>query len=163
MTDIAITPAPADRVLPLNRDLRAARNSLFPEGHKRNRHWHDAGPGVTQDTIRDRAYWSMVATKLQRHDTITVLADDESWEAELVIERVVQDAAEVSVRKVMGRQSIMQAGRVVDGIGEFVSEWRAGLGWCIIRRKDGVPVVQGHANEAVAIAEWQRMQPRKVA
>ena len=161
MSDLATaTSAP---VKPLDRSLRAANNSLTLEEHKRNRHWHRAASGVTQDTIRDQSYWALLARNLHRHDIVTVLADDESWEIELTVEKVLQDAAVVSVRKVYSRTPINDAGRVVDGIGNFFSEWRPNQGWCVVRAADGVAVIKGCALEATAIAEWQRAQPRKVA
>lgn len=163
MIEIAAAPSSSARVEPLDRNLRAAKGSLSPEEHWRNRHRHKAGPGVTQDTIRHLEYWAFLAPKLRRHDLITILADDESWEIEACVERVLQDAAEISVRKVHKRQSNAHAGRVVDGVGNFFSEWRAGQAWCIVRAKDSIPVVQGHLLEATAIAEWQRLQPRKIA
>lgn len=147
---------------PLDRALRAGKNALSLEETQRQRHWHRAGAGVTQDSIRAQDYWAHVAKKLRRHDIIVCLADDESWEIELTVEQVLQDAAVVSVRKVYSRMPINHAGRAVDGIGDFFSEWRPNKGWCVVRRKDGVAVVEGHSIEALAIADWQKRQPRKV-
>lgn len=152
-------------VSPLDRTLRAGKNSLKPHGHTRQYWWHRAGTDVTQDNVRHTEYWSTIAKQLARHDIITVLAEDETWELELCVERVLphEAGAIVSVRKAYKREGIVHAGRVVDGLGDFYSEWRPGLGWCVIRRKDGHPVVQGHTMEVTAVAEWQRAQPKRAA
>ena len=163
MTEVVTAETATDKVLPLDRRLRAAKGALILAEHKRREWWHDAGPNVTQDHIRHPDYWAMLAPQLIRHDLITVLSVDQSWEALLCVERVRQDGADVSVRKIASRTTIVSAGQVVDGIGDYVSEWRAGDGWCVIRVKDGVPIVKGHGLEATAIADWRAKQPRKVA
>jgi hypothetical protein len=160
-TDIAEKAAEADAPVPFKAEV-AKRNSLMPEGHGRQRMTHKVAPGVTQDDVRHPDYWRNIAPLLSRHDLITIYADDESWEIEACVERVLQGGAHISVRKVYKRETLVHAGRIVDGLGDFYSEWRVGLGWCIVRRRDGHPVVQGHTLEANAIADWQRQQPRKV-
>lgn len=163
----AVTPkispeAPDEAVAPFDNSLRASKTNLQPEGHSRNRYWHKAGPGVTQDHIRHQDYWANLAKRFTRHDIVTVMADDESWEAELCAEHVIHGAVQMSVRKVYKRVSTVHAGRVVDGLGNFFSQWRAGDGWCIVRRDDGHPVIRGHTLEATAIAQWHREQPKMV-
>ena len=162
MSTTPAKPEPADKVEPLDRKLRAPSNSLQQEGQWRVFHHHRVGPGVTQDTIRHPDYWAAVAKKLHRHDIIVILANDESWEVEACVERVLFSGAHISVRKVYKRQSMSDGGTVL-GNGEFFTEWRPAGGWCVVRRSDNVPVDQGYALEELAIAAWQKRQPRKVA
>lgn len=161
MTDLAVAER-TDKVEPLDPRLRAAKNSLQLEGHWRNHHQHKVGPGVTQDTVRHPDYWASVATKLHRHDIIYILANDETWELEACVERVLHGGAHISIRKLYKRQGIADGGTIL-GNGEFYSEWRPAGGWCVARRSDDVAVVQGFALEELAIADWQKRQPRKVA
>lgn len=145
-----------------NIKARASGNSLKQEAHVRQRHWHRAAPGVTQDDIRHPDYWGRLVRQLHRHDIITVLADDETWELEIVVERVLDDGARVSVRKAYKRETVAEASMIVDANGEFYAEWVPGKSWCIVRKKDGLAVVQGHSERTNAVAEWRRTQPKKV-
>jgi hypothetical protein len=160
------TPSPAtpdDKVVSLlKRDQRAQKNSIKLIAHARQHHFHKAGPGIGADEMRTQDYWSNVCHLLTRHDIITAITDDESQEFELVVERVVQGGAQVSVRKVYARETVVHAGRIVDGIGNFYTEWRAGKGWCIVRKSDGHPILTGHTLEENAIAQWRREQPKMV-
>ena len=163
MTNALDAPVLPERLAPLSLGKRAQTNSLALVETKRQWHWHRVGPGVTQDDIRDLRYFGLVSRQLRRHDLITIIADDESWEVEVVVERVLADSAEIRVRKVYPRTSINHAGRAVDDRGEYASEWRAGMSWCVIRRSDDCAVVKGHADETTAIAEWRAKQPRRAA
>ena len=163
MTTAIDAPVLPERLAPLSLAKRAQPTSLSLVETKRQWHWHRAGAGVNQDDIRDVRYFGLLASRLRRHDLITILAEDESWEVECVVERVMREAAEIRVRKVYPRTSINHAGRAVDDLGEYASEWRAGMSWCIIRRSDDCAVVRGHSDETTAIAEWRAKQPRRAA
>ena len=117
MTEVVTAETATDKVLPLDRRLRAAKGALILAEHKRREWWHDAGPNVTQDHIRHPDYWAMLAPQLIRHDLITVLSVDQSWEALLCVERVRQDGADVSVRKIASRTTIVSAGQVSNQTG----------------------------------------------
>lgn len=163
MVDVAVADAPkakADDQAPTR--VRLPKGTLFEEGQYRRRWMVKAPANATQDDVRHQDFLGPVATKLTRHDIITILADDETWEMECCVERVMQDAVQISVRKLYSRETQVHPGRVVDGLGNFYSEWRAGEGWCIVRRKDSHAIIKGHALEATAVAQWQREQPRQV-
>lgn len=156
-------PGATATVTPLNKKLRASPRKLSLIEHKR-RHWFiKAEPGTGADELRHPDYWSPVCNQFTRHDLITVLTDTEDQEIELCVERVLRDGLTVSVRKVYSRESIATPGSIVDGVGNFRSEFRAGKGWCIIRAADGHPIIEGHGIEANAIAQWRREQPKSVA
>jgi hypothetical protein len=128
------------------------------EGASRRRFFHKAPPGTSKEDPLYPGWWGNVCRQLLRHDVVTLLSDDESWEAEYCVEAVRMDGAEVSVRKVYARKGIVAAQTpVADG---FHTEWRPGEAWCVVRQKDGLPVVRGHALEASAVAQWRREQPR---
>ncbi|OYX39024.1 MULTISPECIES: hypothetical protein [unclassified Sphingomonas] len=144
-------------------NLRAEANSLLPEGHQRQRFWHKAKAGIEKEDLLYPQYWSKASRLVGRHDIITVIADDESWEVECCVERAFDGGATVVIRKVYARTSIAGAGRQVDDVGDFYSEFRPNDSWCVIRRKDGHPIVKGFANEAAAVAAWRAGLPRKAA
>lgn len=121
-----------------------------------------AAEGETQDLIRHPDYFGLAAPKLRRHDLITVFGPREEWEVELVVERVLVGSVYTAARKNYGREGFTEKTTVIDGKGDFFSEYRPSGGWCIIRAADGHPVITGHAIEANAIAEWRQNQPRPV-
>lgn len=134
------------------------------EDSYRRRKWLKAPPGVTKEDLLYEGFWKNVCKQFVRHDIITVLADDESWEAELAVEAVRHDGAEVSMRKIYSRKPIASTSMTALGDDqEFHTAWRPGLSWCVIRRKDDFAVERGHSSEGAAIMAWQRAQPRKVA
>lgn len=134
------------------------------EGQFRRRLFIKAPPGVTAEDIRYESFWKNVCKRFVRHDVVTVLADDESWEAELAVEAVRHDGLEVSMRKLYGRKPISSTSMTALGDdGAFHTAWRPGLSWCVIRRQDDFAVERGHSSEGAAILAWQRAQPRKVA
>jgi hypothetical protein len=152
----AATASPVDLKRP-----RAAPNSLKLEEHCRRRWWHKALPGVTHEDPLYEGYWVGISTGMTRHDVIYVLADMEDWELELRVERVTLAGAVVSVSKKITRHPIIATStQVAPG---FHSEYRGGDAWCIVREKDGHPVIKGHTLEGGAIAQWYREQPRAVA
>lgn len=151
------------KVAPLDRKARADAKGLAL-AEQRRRHWLlKAAPDVGADELRHPDYWANVCSRFTRHDIITVLTDAEDQEIELCVERVLRDGLTVSVRKVHARESIATPGSAVDDAGAFRSEFRAGKGWCIVRAADGHAVIEGHAIEANAVAQWRREQPRAVA
>lgn len=145
----------------------AVKRPRFPSGmvslaeHKRRHFLLKAPPGMTQEDARNFDAWAHIAKSFTRHDLVTVLADDESWELECCIEAVRSDGCEVSPRKVYSRKPVKAAATILNE--EFRAEWRAGFGYCVIRIADDHPVVAGHHTEALAILEWQRSQPKRVA
>ncbi|MCH2240053.1 MAG: hypothetical protein MK060_19445 [Blastomonas sp.] len=144
----------------MERKLRASVIELAEQ--RRRTWWHRAKVGATQDTVRYPEYWANVARQLNRHDLITILAEDETWEMEACVERVTINGAELSVRKVFKRDPLADGASVVDDIGEFIAERVAGKGWCIRRVKDGHLILEGHEMKASVVAEFHRTRPRKV-
>lgn len=143
---------------------RARMGTVHDEGAYRRRFWIKAPAGATKEDPLYSNFWSTISKQLGRHDIVTVLADDESWELELCIEAVNHNGAEVTLRKHYSRKSVASTSMTQLGdAGEFHSAWRASLGWCIIRKKDDFPVERGHQSEGAAILAWQRAQPKKVA
>lgn len=160
---VALAEVDTDRVLPLDRNKRVAKQALVLEEHKRRHWWIDAASGVTKDDVRHHEFWAHIAPQLRRHDLITVVDFEQSWEMLVCVEKVAQTGADVSVRKVAPRTPIQSAVERVDDAGEYVAEWRGGESWCVVRVRDGIPMVKNHSQKAAAIAEWRGRQPRKVA
>jgi hypothetical protein len=128
------------------------------EAQHRRRWWLKAPPEATREDAMHPAFWAHVARWLSRHDVITLLAFDESWELELRVETVRQSGAEVSVSKNYARQPINLAGTPITD--QYRSEYRAGEGWCVVRSHDGVAVVRGHTLEVSAINQFHREAQR---
>lgn len=129
-------------------------------GHKRRFLIVKAGPGHTVDDIRHPAYFGIHANRFGRHDIVIVLLDDETQEIELCVERVTQNEVYCSVRKVYQREGLG------DGSTQLAPNFRTkrvpGKDWCVERVNDGALVITGHQQEANAIAQWRREQPRVV-
>ena len=139
---------------------RADRHSMKLEEQHRRRWFLQAPLGTTQDDVRYGEFFANLARQFARHDLITVLAPDESWELELCVEAVRHGEVECTVRKVYSRKGIGSTHTpVAPG---YHAEYRAGSGWCVIRQSDGFAVERGHGLESIAIAAWQRAQPRPV-
>lgn len=136
--------------------LQKASCKLSEQGR---RFWFiKAPPGTTQEDPRYPDFWADAAKVFCRHDIIFLIPDDESWEMEMRVEAVRADGVEISVSKVYARKGIVQAMTMVGP--DHHSEYRPGMGWCVVRVSDKFPVVKGHALEQTAIAQWQREQPR---
>ncbi|API58746.1 hypothetical protein BSL82_04970 [Tardibacter chloracetimidivorans] len=133
--------------------------NIMPMEHMRRHFMLKAPPGMTQEDARYLEAWKHVGKQFQRHDIVYLLADDESWELEICIEAVRLNGCEVSVRKVFSRKPVNTVATILSD--DFRAEWRAGMGFCVVRIHDDVPVVKGHHSEAAAILEWQRTQPKK--
>jgi hypothetical protein len=97
---------------------------------------------------------------LRRHDIVTVLACDESWELECRIEAVRLDGCDISISKNIPRTAVKLAETPLGT--DHHTQWRPGEGWCVIRRSDGFPIIRGHGLEGAAIAQFHREQPRPV-
>lgn len=140
---------------------RIAPHAPIEAQQYRRTFWMKAPPEATREDLGYLEFWGGVRKYLTRHDIVHVLADDESWEVECCIEAVRADGCEITVRKAYSRKPISAASTPLGD--HHRSEWRAGLGWCVVRIADGVPVIKGHQSEVAATMEWQRTQPRKVA
>lgn len=143
-----------------DRDARIPLNAVKLAEHHRRHHWVKLEPGVTVEAIRYPATWANTYKKFQRHDLITILTNDESQEVEACVEKVTRDGVTLSVRKIHKREPINHAGQMLeDGIQtQCIDGW-----WCVVRLKDGHPIISGHATEASAITQFRREQPRKAA
>lgn len=144
--------------------LKLNPSTLHPTGHSRRFFGPVRAPaGATQDDCRSPYFLARCAQRLVRHDIIFVLADDESWELELCVEKALPTEVHVSARKAYSRQSIAGASLAVDDAGEYRAEFRAGQAWCIVRTSDGHAIIEGRANAGSAIAEFRSREPRKAA
>jgi hypothetical protein len=147
-------------VTPPAKALRLPHGSLKLVEHCRRMWFVQAPEGTTKEDPLYPGFWVNESKKFTRHDIIFLIAPDEAWEMELTVEAVRVDGIEVGVRKVYSRKGIMPT--MTEVAPGFHTEYRAGSGWCVIRRKDNHPIVKGAALESIAIAEWQRQQPRPV-
>jgi hypothetical protein len=139
---------------------RADRHSMKLEEQHRRRWFLQAPLGTTQEDVRYPEFFADLARQFARHDVVTVLAPDESWEMELCVEAVRAAEVECTVRKLYSRKGVGSTHTpVAPG---FHAEYRAGMGWCVIRQSDNFAVERGHGLESIAIAAWQRAQPRPV-
>lgn len=149
------------KIDPANLRIRVA--DLKDEGHARRRFFVRAPERTTNESPLYPGFFANVTKMLSRHDLITIMADDESWEMEVVVEAVILGGAEVSVRKVYSRKAIRQAMTTLSDTDH--TEWRSGRGWCVIRRMPGRPeqaIIEGHGTEVGAKLEWTRSQPAPV-
>lgn len=146
---------------PAGKRPRIAPHAPLEAGQFRRTFWMKAPPEATQEDARYMEFWTGVQKYLQRHDIVIVLADDESWELECCIEAVRAAGCEISVRKIYSRKPISAASSPLGDTHR--SEWRAGMGWCVVRISDGAAVIKGLQSEAAAVLEWQKTQPRKAA
>jgi hypothetical protein len=123
------------------------------------RHWWFQAPAeATREDPLHPSFWANVCKHFRRHDLITLLANDEGWELELCVEAVRQSGADVSVRKNYSRSGMDRAGTPVGS--EHRTEYRGTDGWCIVRVKDGHPIIRGHTLEVSAINQFHREQPK---
>lgn len=133
---------------------------LMDESQWRRRLVVIAPEGLEKDDLRYPDTWSLICPKVSRHDVVTVIACDESWELECRVEAVKATGVEVSIAKNVSRIGVVQAETQLGP--DHHTQWRPGKGWCVIRRSDGHIMVQGHAIEASASAEFFRNQPKIV-
>lgn len=77
------------------------------EDTKIRRYFLRAPAEATVEDLKRREYWKTAAHLLSRHDVVTVLADDEEWQAECVVEKSLRGVgADVTVARVIERQGI---------------------------------------------------------
>ena len=158
---MAVAVAEKQTEAPLSRNCRLAANAGGLIEQFRRWWFFRAPEGADKEAPLYPEFWAAVGRRLARHDMITLLAPDESWEMECCVEKTLGDAgAVVTVRKVHSRHGIVPTmTEVAPGIH---SEWKPELGWCIVRQKDQVILERGHGLEATAIAQWRAKQPRPV-
>ena len=128
------------------------------EEQHRRRWFMKAPPEATREDPMHPSFWVNVKRHFTRHDIVTLLADDESWELEICIEAVRHSGADVSIRKNYGRTAINLAGTAIGD--KHRTEYRSGDGWCVCRVSDGVPIIRGHTLEVSAINQFHREQPK---
>lgn len=128
---------------------------------RRQTHFCKVPTGATKEDLLREDFWKLVSEKLNRHDVIIVLGDDESWEAELRVEHSHGAGAQVSVVKVIKRKSFAD-GATLLGDGQFVTAYKDG-GWCVLRTQDQYAVLTGYATEGAVMLKWLSEQPRKVS
>lgn len=149
----AVSTAPATRP-----EIKGTAFTLFEQ---KRQVWTCKAPGgATAEDLLYPSFWKAVAGKVSRDDIIFAIADDGSWECECRVEAPKPDGIEISIVKKMKRKPFSQRQTVL-GDGQFVTAYQNGS-WCVLRVKDGFPVIRGHATEGAAITMWLREQPRKV-
>lgn len=164
MSSVTIADTPSSRPIDKSTDDKPKRPvldrvDLFE--HSRQVWTCKAPPGATTEDLLYEEFWQRAARRLNRHDIVFVIADDESWEAELRVEKSGPLGVEVSVVKKMKRTSFT-SNRTILGDGEYVTTYQDGA-WCVLRTKDKHPIIQGHATESAAIGHWLREVPRRGA
>ena len=152
----------ADNVVPSHAPgsgaIRLANQTPRQEEQYRRRWFIKAPFGATREDPLHPSFWTNVSRHFTRHDVVSLLADDESWELEICIEAVRQSGCDVSVRKNYGRTAINMAGTPIGD--SYRTEYRSGDGWCVCRVSDGFPVIRGHTLEVSAINQFHREQPK---
>jgi hypothetical protein len=156
-TDLAEKTKP-EAEAPGSGAIRLPAKPLTLEEFGRRRFFGKAPQGATQEDPLHPEFWIGVCSQLRRHDIFRLLAHDESWEMEIIIETVRQKGADVSVSKVMKRTPLNMVGTPVGD--DHRTEYRAGEGWCVVRVKDGHPVVRGYSIEASAVNAFHRELPK---
>ena len=157
-TGIEVAESPKQSPPPRSDLVRLRAGALKEAVHCRNKHYVKAPPGATRDDVRHPSFWGAEAKKLRRHDEITLLADDETWQLELIVESVAMASAEVTVVKNIARVGIDRS-RTWLGDAHYV-EWRPGDGWCVFRASDDFPISRGHTLKVSAINQFHRDQPK---
>jgi hypothetical protein len=155
----AVATKPALEEMKIGRP-RIPGGMLVQEGQHRRRFWLKLPPGMTDEDVRYPEVWVHLARQVVRHDLLTLLAADESWELEVCVEKVLATGVEISARKKIGRTPIVAA-TVPAGDG-YHADYSFREGWHIVRQKDGVILTRNHGSAALAIAQFQREQPRSV-
>ena len=155
--------ATAEKVVdaPAAKRLRVAAGTIRTEDHVRRRWFVKAPAGATKEDCLYESFWAEIAKNFTRHDIIFLLADLEDWELELRVEKVTAAGAVVSLSKSYTRHPIKQTQTVLNE--NHCTEYVSGKAWCVRRLSDGHLVITGHAQEAAAMAEWHRRQPKVVS
>lgn len=136
-------------------------NAIAEEAQVRRRWFVKAPAGTTQDDVRTEVFWKRAAASLGRHDLVTVLADDESWQMEVVVEKSRADVGvEISVLKVQSRTPVT-SNMTMLGDGTHYVQFVPNQGYCVIRVSDGAIISGGHTSEGAATLTWLREAPRK--
>ena len=141
--------------------------SITPSGNKRKlvqrriqqaefaRNIFDVTPdtGTSLDEMLDEAYWANVASMLNPKDRIEVLAEDNSFFAELLVLSTSKLAAKVVVLRSMEIGKVDRE-TVASDNSRCRVEWKGGnLKWCAIRDNDIIR--DGFATEAEA-ERWKK-------
>lgn len=150
--------APADAGLP--KIARLPIQGLKLVEQCRREHWAKAPAGANRDDVRHPEFLANVSKNLRRHDVIHLLADDESWQLELIVETVRLNAVDVTVVKNISRQGLDTAQTWIDA--DHFIEYRPSHGWCAVRAKDSFPVVSGQGSPEGARHVFFARQPKKV-
>lgn len=147
----SLTPVKRPKLAPLR---------LMDEAQWRRRLVVIAPEGLEKDDLRYPESWSLIGPRVSRHDIVTVVAADESWELECRVEAVKATGVEISIAKNLSRVGVTQAETQLGP--DHYTQWRPGKGWCVVRNSDGHAIIQGHPIEASASAEFFRNQPKVV-
>lgn len=158
MSSPARKPSP-EQLTPVKRPKLPVQK-LMDESQFRRRLVVVAPAGLEKDDLRYPESWSLIAPKVSRHDIVTVIASDESWELECRVEAVKATGVEISIAKNVSRIGVVQAETQLGP--DHFTQWRPGRGWCVIRRSDGHELINGHTIEASASAQFFREQPKVV-
>jgi hypothetical protein len=157
MTAPAVATKPALEEMKIGRP-RIPGGQIVEEGQHRRRFWLKLPPGMTDEDVRYPETWVHFTRYVVRHDLVTLLAADESWELEVCVERVLTTGVEVSVRKKISRKGIEAVTLpVAEG---YRCEWSPRNDWHVIREADGHVVTRNHGLASSAIAQWRAEQPR---
>ena len=139
---------------------RLPMRSLELAEQVRREFWTNAPPGASHDDIRHPEFFVNVSKDLRRHDVIHVLANDETWQVEMIVEAVKQTSVDVSVVKKISRVGLDVSQTWLDS--DHFVEYRPGKGWCAIRAKDGCALVEGQGSPEGAKHIFFAKQPKPV-
>jgi hypothetical protein len=97
--------------------------------------------GVTADDVQQPEFWAHVATKLRRMDMIEVLAEDESYYAELLVMDAGVGFAKVKMLRFVELEA---AGESTEANSAFKIEWKGiAKKYSVIRKSDSVTLRDG--------------------
>lgn len=163
MTDLATLDAPEAEANTPDRKPTTRRPTLgrVDRLEERRTLWSTKAPqGATPEDLLYDEFWRLVVQRINRHDIVLVIADDESWECECRVESVSPSGAHVSISKLLKRDGSSTQRRTVLGDGLFTTRYQNGA-WAVCRTKDNVAVISGEGSESAAILRWLRENPRK--
>jgi hypothetical protein len=167
MSEVATTASIAESVKPGPSDAGLAKAMRLPmQGLQlieqcRREHWAKAPHGANRDDVRHPEFLVNVAKGLRRHDVVHLLADDESWQIEMIVEAVTLTGVECTVVKNIARRPLDTAQKWLDA-GHYV-EYRPSHSWCVVRAKDNFPIVSGQGSPEGAKHIFFARQPKPVA
>lgn len=158
-TNLAEKPAPIPEVPASTGGIRLPNGIPKLEAHYRRRWFVTAPPGATREDALRPEFWATICKHLGRHDIVFLLAADESWELECRVERVTLTGAEITISKNVARTPIKITETWIGD--DHYTQHRPNDGWCVIRAKDGFPILKGFTLEVSAINAFHKSQPRK--